>query len=422
MRAVMCLRTMKTTTKNIIYLVMVQGLIYLAPLLTLPYLTRTLDVDDFAALGFAQAVVQYFILLTDYGFGITATRLIALDSANKQAVSGVVANTLAVKLLLACLSALICLLLGVLFADVRHYGVLLMACFVGVLGNALFPVWLFQGLEKMRVLAIITSLSRLLPLPLVFWLVKRPEDVVIAAVLQNIPGILAALLTYAYVQKNHLLSSAPISIRSVKAMLAEGWPVFLSNISTSFYTTINIILLKFFAGAEHVAYFAATDKLRVAAQGFIQPVASALFPRIAALGAEQQAWPEVRGLIRRGALFLLGIQLAGGLVVFCFADMIALHYLGAKFQPAAIYLKALAFLPLVIGVATIISQWRFLALGQSRILSRIYVFAGPAHALYAAYLTWKWQSTGLIASLYLTEIMITLAMMVAAKRKGMRLW
>jgi O-antigen/teichoic acid export membrane protein len=108
---------MTSITKNILYLVFVQGLIYLAPLVTLPYLTRVLSVPDFAALGFAQAVIQYFILITDYGFGITATRLIAINSRDKLAVSGVVANTLAVKLILSAAGGLACLLLIAVFAD-----------------------------------------------------------------------------------------------------------------------------------------------------------------------------------------------------------------------------------------------------------------------------------------------------------------
>jgi len=413
---------MTSITKNILYLVFVQGLIYLAPLVTLPYLTRVLSVPDFAALGFAQAVIQYFILITDYGFGITATRLIAINSGNKYSVSSVVANTLAVKLILSAAGGLACLLLIAVFADVQQHAVLFLACFIGVLGNALFPTWLFQGLERMRALALITAASRLLPLPLVFVLVKTTDDLVMAAVLQNIPGVVAAAMSFYYARQTKILVRASISVSSIWGMLKEGWPVFLSNISTSFYTTINVILLKLFAGADQVAYFAATDKIRVAAQGFIQPIAAALFPRIAALHEESDKRNESRSLIRRGSYLLLGVQLAGGLVLFYFADVIAFRYLGASFAPAAMYLKALAFLPLVIGFATIISQWRFLAVGESRILSKIYLVAGPLHALYACYLTYRYQSTGLIISLYLTEMLITVAMIIAARKKGIVLW
>ncbi len=416
---------MNGISKNIGYLVLVQAVIYLAPLATLPYLTRTLDVGHYAALGFMQAVVQYFILITDYGFGVTATRLIAISSNDKKKISSVVANTIAVKLLLACASALFALVLTAAFADLRENAVLLAACFVGVIGNALFPAWLFQGLEKMRTLAFITCASRIIPLPLVFILVNQHDDIVKAAILQNLPGVIAAAASFYYAGRRQLLvrsAFSTVSMAGIKAMLKEGWPVFLSSISTSFYTTVNLILLKIFSSADQVAYFAATDKIRLAVQGFIQPVASALFPRLVALGQGTDSARESRTLLRKGAALLIALELLGGLVLYFGADSIALHYLGKAFLPAAVYLRLLAFLPLVIAAATAISQWRFLALGHSRALSKIYLIAGPLHAAYACLLTYAYRSYGLIASLYVTEVSITIAMVVVARRKKIPLF
>jgi O-antigen/teichoic acid export membrane protein len=178
---------MTSITKNILYLVFCTGPDLSGTTGDSPYLTRVLSVPDFAALGFAQAVIQYFILITDYGFGITATRLIAINSRDKLAVSGVVANTLAVKLILSAAGGLACLLLIAVFADVQQHAVLFLACFIGVLGNALFPDLVISGLRENAGARLITAASRLLPLPLVFVLVKTTDDLVMAAVLQNIP-------------------------------------------------------------------------------------------------------------------------------------------------------------------------------------------------------------------------------------------
>ncbi len=408
-------------TKNIFYLILVQAVIYLAPLITLPYLTRTLNVSNYAALGFTQSIIQYFILITDYGFGITATRLIAINNSDNKNISSIVANTIAIKLLLAGASAIFLLVLITCFYDIRENTALIFACFLGVIGNALFPTWLFQGLEKMRILALITGVSRIIPLPLFFIFVKNTDDVVIAAILQNIPGVIAAIFSFYYIYSKNIFIETKVSLSSIKTLLKEGWPVFLSNISTSFYTTINIVLLKIFAGTDQVAYFAATDKIRIAAQGFIQPIASALFPRIAALSQDPRKAEESKALIKRGAILLVGLEFFCGFVMYFFAETIAERYLGKAFLPAAFYLKSLAFLPVIIAIATILSQWRFLALGESKILSKIYLIAGPLHALYATFLTYQYQSDGLITSLYITEISITIAMVVVARKKNISL-
>lgn len=404
--------------KNILYMLLVQAVTYLAPLLVLPYLTRTLGNQTYGSFGYMQAIVQYFVLITDYGFSITATRLIAMHQHDRARLSAVVANTLAAKMLLAMLCGLVSVVLCLTVGEIGLHSDILLACFIGVLGNALYPTWLFQGMEKMGVLSAITCLSRLLPLPFFFIWVQHSDDVVTAAALQNIPGIIAALFAFAYIWQSRWLEPVRLNGVSIFEMLQEGWAVFLSNISTSFYTTINGILIGMFAGKEQAAFFYATDKIRVAAQGLIQPVAAVIFPRMVVL---QQAadMTGMKKLIQKGAGLLIGIQLIGGLIMFFGADLIAGLYLGPQFAGAAFYLRALAFLPTIIALATVLAQWRFQALGHSAILSKIYLLAGPLHAVYASWLTYQYHTNGLIVSLYLTESAITLMMMLMLKRKGM---
>ena len=73
-------------------------------------------------------------------------------------------------------------------------------------------------------------------------------------------------------------------------------------------------------------------------------------------------------------------------------------------------------------ISTILSQWRLLACGESKALSKIYILAGPLHLLYAAWMTREWGAPGLVLSLFITEGGITLAMLLLAKRKRIPLF
>ncbi|EJL6346896.1 oligosaccharide flippase family protein, partial [Vibrio cholerae] len=57
---------MASLKKNVISLFILQGSNYVIPLLTLPYLTRTLGVEGFGIFGLVIAVAQYFVLFTDF--------------------------------------------------------------------------------------------------------------------------------------------------------------------------------------------------------------------------------------------------------------------------------------------------------------------------------------------------------------------
>ena len=68
----------KTVLKNFASLSVLQAITYLLPILILPYLFRMIGPAKFGLIAFAQAFVQYFMILTDYGFSISATKEISL--------------------------------------------------------------------------------------------------------------------------------------------------------------------------------------------------------------------------------------------------------------------------------------------------------------------------------------------------------
>ncbi|QPK17019.1 oligosaccharide flippase family protein [Pectobacterium versatile] len=65
----------------------VQGVNYLIPLLIIPHLVRTMGIDGFGKYSFVLAVVQYFIILSDYGFNLSASKQVAVHKDNKNYIS-----------------------------------------------------------------------------------------------------------------------------------------------------------------------------------------------------------------------------------------------------------------------------------------------------------------------------------------------
>ena len=135
---------------NFIALFILQLINYALPLLILPFLTQKLGPSNYGKIAWAQYAIQYLIIFTDYGFNFSATRLVSVNRNDKNYLHSVFSSVMFIKLFLLIISY--GLLLGwILFSDFGKQEIFLLnISFLMVAGSVITPLWLFQGLEKMK--------------------------------------------------------------------------------------------------------------------------------------------------------------------------------------------------------------------------------------------------------------------------------
>src|SRR6185312_10993664 len=320
------MRSRRVLTENILALGVLQMLNYAAPLITVPYLVRVLGPAHFGLVSFAQAVVLYFDFATDYGFNFSATRAIAACGEDVASVSRIFWATFCAKCMLMCGNGLLFALLVFLVPQLRQAAALLTVTFLYVFGTTMFPLWLFQGLERLKLAAALVGTARLFTVPALFLFVRGPGDYVTAGAIQGSVEAVAAVLALPWLVKRARLIWRKPSFSDVLASLKQGWPLFLSGAALFVSTSNATVILGFTAGQTQVGYFSAADKLIKAAVAALNPICKALYPHLT--GIKIRSKDRALRLIRKSFVAMGALALLISLVTFLFARPICTIVLG----------------------------------------------------------------------------------------------
>lgn len=343
--------TLPRLRDNIAALGALQITAYIIPLITIPYLTRVLGLDGFGKLMFVQAIVAYVVIITDYGFTLTATRKISANRTNKQYISEVFWATWGAQWLLALASILTMISLVSIITILQENAALYYVGLSLVIGNLLFPIWIFQGLERMREVAIINACSRLLTALPIFFLVKSSDDLIWVLALSGAGAGVAGIGSLIWIRHKKLIYWKRTTLERVFKELAGGKSIFLSKVSTSLYTISIPVVLGFISGTSAVGYFALANKLKVAVQGLLSPISQALYPRMSLLYSSD---PEgAYRLVKKSATIMMFVSASASIVLFIGAPSLIYIIAGEGFFPAVSLLRWLAFIPLIAGVSNI---------------------------------------------------------------------
>ncbi|MEE2729373.1 MAG: oligosaccharide flippase family protein [Pseudomonadota bacterium] len=318
--------------KNIVALTVVKGSNFIIPLITLPYLVRVLGLEGYGTISFALSLAQFVAVCVQYGFNISATRDIARDRHDPVLVDRHYTVVLSTSLLLALLTFSLYLLTILLVPMFReHFWVFLFSGLYLAL-QAITPVWLFQGLEKMQYITYIHLTSRFIFLGSMLLLVTESTDVVYVPALNMIATLIA--LIAALIACRSFLGVGLVSIAwaDIRSALQQGRDIFLAQFAPNLYKNASIFILGIFTHEALVGAYSAALKLVEVAVSGAQILSAAAMPILSRNMSNHRLF----------SLVMCGAGLGLSILLFAGADVITSLLLQTTSEELTLSLKVLA--------------------------------------------------------------------------------
>lgn len=403
---------------NFISLSSIQIANYIFPFLSLPYLVKVIGVEKFGLIAFAQAVITYFQAFSMYGFDLFGARAIAISRDHSEA-KRVFWAIMFARFLLFFISAIVFMSLFFIVPNFRAEWIVFLGSFLFIFGDILFPVWFFQGVQKMFNISLLNLAAKVIYTACIFMFIKSADKYYLVALFYSASQLLIGILAICIIIFRYKFYIIRVRKKEVFAVLGQAKYLFLSSVSINFYLKLPAVMLGFISGNASVAYYSAAEKIYYALRRIQQSFTQALFPHVSKLASESNAGDVFKFVAKVLKLSLL-IVIPVSLISFIFSKQLIYHIYSPAFYPSVAILQLFSLLFVFISINDAFGIQAMLSLGFFREYGTITIVAVVINAVCLLVLLPEFTHFGAGISLVITQFSISVMMILFLIRKGFK--
>lgn len=396
----------KVLIKNFGYLTLLQIAGYIFPLVTIPYLARTIGADSFGRIYFASAVISWFMSVITWGMDYTATRDVSRNRTNIEKVSSIFSNVICARFLLLFLCFLLLLFLIFVIPQFKDNSKVLMITFLMLPGHILFPDWLFQALERMKYITILSLLSKALFTILVFAFIKEKDDYVLQPFFTSLGYLVSGFIAMFLILGKWNIQFHLSKWSEIKQTLYKSFDVFLNNLMPNLYNSLSSVFLGVFAGDVANGILSAGTKWIGISQQFFHILSRTFFPFLA------------RRIDKHTLFARLNIitSLIISILLFIFSPFIIRFFYTIEFENSIIVLRILAFSILFMSLSNTYGTNYMILIGKEKLLRRITMIVSIFGFLISIPLIKYYSFYGAACTIMISRTLLGLSITIVAKR------
>lgn len=317
--------------KNYLYNMGYQVLLLLAPLVTVPYVSRVLGAQGVGINDYTNAVVTFFLLFGQIGVLTYGNREIAYHRDNKYERSKIFWEIEFMQIATILLSFGIFLIFVWKFSQNYQWFFLVQSLLI--IAGAFDISWYFMGMEDFQKTVTRNMIVKLGSIGLIFWIVKEPTDVWKYILILSASQLFGNITLWPYLVRNvqwiKLKKLRPLSHVNPALLL------FIPTVTTQVYLVVNRIMLRFMDPTKAVAVglFSQSDKIVKLVLAIVTATGTVMLPHI----AHKFASGDVKGIrqsLYNSFDFVTALSVPMMFGVAAIAEKFAPWFLGTEFTPS----------------------------------------------------------------------------------------
>ncbi|QAA21562.1 flippase [Sporolactobacillus terrae] len=270
-----------SVAKNYIYNVIYQIFIILVPLITVPYISRTLGSNGIGTYAYTNSVIQYFVLLGTIGVAIYGNRAIAYDRENKEDLSRTFWGIFLMKLITTLCSYGVFIIFLLM---VSEYKTIFFLQSIYILSAALDISWLYMGLEDFKKTVVRNIIVKLIGVLSIFIFVKTGTDLWKYVLILGSSELFGQLTMWMYLPRT--VNKIKLKWEDIKIHFLPSLSLFIPQIAIQIYLVLNKTMLGFLSNVNEVGYFDNADKIVKLVLAIVTSMGIVMLPRISSTFAK----------------------------------------------------------------------------------------------------------------------------------------
>lgn len=376
--------------KNYLYNMSYQILVLILPLITMPYISRTLGTEMVGEYAFTFSIAQYFVLVATVGITMYGCRAISYTRNDKRSMSNTFWSIFTTK----CLTSLLSIVIYVIFVCIfiKENKLIYWIQGLNILAVLVDISWFFNGLEKLKNIVVRNLVVKVLSIGLIFLFVKESNDIYVYTLILGLSLVVGQLIMWREIYKyvEPLRKSEITVVEHIRPI----FKLFIPQIAIQIYVVLDKTMLGIFTTNDQVAYYEMAIRIVKMSLAVVTSLGMVMMPRIANEFSNGNL-SIIKKYISNSLKFvcLISIPMAFGMIGVS-TNFIS-WFLGPEFYYSGIIMSIISPIVIFMAISNVIGVQCMIPMGREKAFTKSVVIAAitnfiinlvfiPKYGFYAA--------------------------------------